>query len=126
MFSPSDQLETEAAIALQFQEELESLDFAQALPESASPDELDRIAPAMIRYLLQSGNGYVDGVDDFVERPTRANNWLYDEEEQAFKGQFIDQRPGNADRVFSFTIKKQGDDWNRVFKPVSGNFEGDD
>lgn len=125
-FTLSQQLETEAAIALQFQEELESLNFAEALPESTSPEELDRMAPALIRFLIQSGDkGYKDGCDFITPNPSQENNWLYDPEEEAFKGRFTDRRPVR-DRVFEFVIKRSGDDWTRTFRAVSGDFDGDE
>ena len=125
-FTLSQQLQTDAAIALQFQEELEELDFAEALPESADPEELDRMAPALIRYLIQSGDkGYKDGCDFITPIPSQENNWLFDPEEEAFKGRFTDRRPVR-DRVFEFTIKRSGDDWTRTFRPISGDFEGED
>ena len=132
-FTLSQQLQTDAALAkldevfaFQFQEELEEVDFAEALPESADPEELDRMAPALIRYLIQSGDkGYKDVVDRLEPVPNQSNNWLYDTEDEAFKGRFIDERP-TRDRVFSFVIKKRGNDWERTFRVESGDFEGDD
>lgn len=132
-FTLSQQLQTDAALAkldevfaFQFQEELEEVDFAEALPESADPEELDRMAPALIRYLIQSSDkGYKDVVDRLEPIPNQSNNWLYDTEGEAFKGRFIDERP-TRDRVFSFVIKKRGNDWERTFRVESGDFEGDD
>ena len=100
-FTLSQQLQTDAALAkldevfaFQFQEELEEVDFAEALPESADPEELDRMAPALIRYLIQSGDkGYKDGCDFITPIPSQENNWLFDPEEEAFKGRFTDRRP---------------------------------
>ena len=125
-FTLSQQLQADAAIALQFQEELELLDFAEALPESTTPEELDKAAPALLRYLLSSGDrGYRDGIDAFDPPPSEENNWLYDPDEETFEGRFIDRRP-KIDRVFQFTIKRSGDDWVKSFRPISGDFDGED
>ena len=115
-----EQASIEASFEEQLSEELGSLDFAEALPETTTPEQRDKLFPAMLRFLLQSGDrGYKDGVDKFNPEPSEANNWLYDADEEAFVGQFIDMRPG-ADRVFEFRIERNGDEWVRSFQPIAG------
>jgi len=119
-----EQAELEQSFEAQFAEELGNLEFAESLPEKASPEQMDKIASALIRFLIQSGDkGYKDGVDEIMgedgKPPSQANNWLYDDEEESFSGQFIDRRPG-ADRTFKFTVEKDGEDWVRSFSPISG------
>ncbi len=115
-----EQAELEQSFEAQFAEELGNLEFAESLPEDATPEQMDKIAPALIRFLLQSGDkGYKDSVSHLEPQPKQENNWLYDDETEAFKGNFVDVRPGN-DRVFSFEISREGDEWVRSFQPVSG------
>ncbi|NJR38541.1 MAG: hypothetical protein HC781_06440 [Leptolyngbyaceae cyanobacterium CSU_1_4] len=114
------QTRVETDIALQLTEELESLNFAEELPESATPAQMDKLAPALLRYMLSSGEkGYKDGVDEFKPAPSEENNWLYNLETEAYEGQFIDRRP-EGDRTFAFTITRDGDDWTRSITAVSG------
>jgi hypothetical protein len=119
-----EQATLEQEFEAQFAEEMGAIDFAESLPENASPEQMDKIAPALIRFLLQSGEkGYKDGVDEISDAegnpPNQANNWLYDQEQDSFSGQFIDRRPGR-DRVFQFVIEREGDGWVRSFSPISG------
>jgi hypothetical protein len=119
-----EQAALEQEFEAQFAEELGDVDFAESLPENASPEQMDKIAPALIRFLLQSGEkGYKDGVDEISDAegnpPSQANNWLYDQEQDLFSGQFTDRRPGR-DRVFQFVIERDGDGWVRSFSPISG------
>ena len=119
-----EQAEIEANFDEQFVTELGQIDFAEALPDSTTPEQLDKAAPAMLRYLLQSGdNGYKDGVDEISDDagnpPSQANNWLWDSDLNGWKGKFTDRRAG-GDRVFSFEITKNGDGWDRSFVPISG------
>lgn len=115
--------EQEQAIDSQLGIDLDGMDFAEGLPDSVSPEQMDRIAPALIRYILQSGDGgYKDGVDEVVDAqgnpPNQANNWLRTGGGQ-FEGRFIDRRPG-TDRVFRFEISNDGGGWTRSFQPISG------
>lgn len=119
-----EQADLERSFQIQFTEELGDVEFAESLPENASPEQMNKIAPALIRFLLQSGDkGYKDGVDEITDAagnpPNEANQWLYNTEEDSFSGQFIDRRPG-ADRKFQFSIEKEGEGWVRSFSPISG------
>ncbi|HEY9644315.1 MAG TPA: hypothetical protein V6C57_27725 [Coleofasciculaceae cyanobacterium] len=96
------------------------LDYAAELPESATPEQMDKLAPAFLKFILQSGDrGFKDGVDGFIVPPSSKNNWLYNADEDAFVGQFYDQRP-NVRRVFSFKIERTGDGWESNVQAVSG------
>lgn len=115
-----EQRRIEVDIALQLTEELESLDFAEDLPTDATPEQMTKVAPALLRYMLSSGEkGYKDGIDGFDPEPSQDNNWLYDAEAEEYRGQFIDRRP-TGDRVFAFTITRDGDEWTRSITAVSG------
>jgi hypothetical protein len=115
-----EQAAIEQEFVAQFAEEMGAIDFAESLPESATPEQMNRIAPALIRFLLQSGDkGYKDSISHFEPQPSQKNNWLYDIETNAFEGKFVDVRPG-TDRVFAFEIRKEGDEWIRSFQPISG------
>lgn len=111
-------------------EELGAIDFAEELPESATPEQLDKAAPALLKFMLTSGadGGFKDGIgaitDEDGNPPSQDNNWLYDPDEEEYRGQFVNEREG-GDRVFSFVISKNGDDWERVIRPVSG-FDDED
>lgn len=120
-----EQASIEASFEEQLSQELGSIDFADALPGNATPEQMDKAAPALIRYLLSSGSdgGFKDGIDVIQDEdgnpPSQENNWLFDADEDAFKGQFIDRRP-EGDRIFQFTIERDGDEWMRSFSVVSG------
>lgn len=119
-----EQAELEASFDEALTQELGALDFAAALPAKATPQQLNATSTAILKYLLQSGdNGYKDGVDTITDAagnpPGEANAWLYDAEDQAFSGRFVDRRD-NGDRVFEFKITKDGDGWSRSFRPLSG------
>ncbi|QZZ21130.1 hypothetical protein J5X98_01070 [Leptothermofonsia sichuanensis E412] len=69
------------------------------MPESATPEQLNKVAPAMLRFLLSSGEkGYKDGIssitDDAGNPPNQDNNWLFNPDEDAYIGRFADQRSG--------------------------------
>ncbi len=119
-----EQVEIELSFEQELSESLGELDFAEALPESASPEQLNKIAPALIRYLLSSGDrGYKDGIDSVTDEagnpPSQDNNWLYDTDKNAYVGRFTDLQPGD-DRVFAFRIERQGNEWVRSFQPIAG------
>lgn len=116
--------EIELAIDLELMDSLPELDFAEALPDLGSPEEFDKSAPSVLRYLLQTGDkGYKDGIDAVIDAegnpPSQENNWLYSPEAKAFQGRFVDQRPG-SDRIFEFTIQMGTGDPIRTFRPISG------
>jgi hypothetical protein len=117
-----EQAALEQEFEAQFAEELGAIDFAEELPDQASPEQMDKIAPALIRFLLQSGEkGYKDGVDEITDDdgnpPSKENDWL--RMEDGWSGRFVDRRPGR-DRVFQFVIERDGDGWVRSFSPISG------
>lgn len=117
-----EQQELENSFITDLSESLGEVDFAESLPENATPEQLDRSAPALLRFLLQSGEGgYKDSIDlitdDEGNPPSEANGWLWDDEEGAFIGRFTDARPGD-DRIFMFRIERSGDSWLRSFQPI--------
>ncbi len=120
-----EQAQIEASFEEQLIEELGSIDLAEKLPENATPERMDKAAPAFLKYMLTSGaeGGYKDGIDEILseddEPPSQENNWLFDVDEEAFKGKFIDNRP-DGDRAFSFVISKDGDEWARTISNISG------
>lgn len=94
-------------------------DFAETLPESASAEDLDRVAVPIIRYLISSGErGYKDPIDEITDDagnpPSADNNWLWDETLPGFKGRFIDRRD-EGDMISSFEIVQNGETWDRNF-----------
>jgi hypothetical protein len=117
--------EIEASFEEQLVEDLGSIDFADQLPEHATPAQLDKAVPALLRYMLQAGadGGFKDGIDQITDEagkpPAEANNWLMNEDGSVMSGRFIDRRP-EGDRVFKFTMTRKGDEWERVFSPISG------
>lgn len=126
---PLPLLPEQAAIEASFEEELTSelgsIDFAAELPENATPEQVDKAAPAFLKYMLQAGadGGFKDSISEITSEdgdpPSEANNWLFDIDEEAFKGRFVDARP-EGDRGFSFVIARNGDDWDRTISNVSG------
>lgn len=127
-------LPEQAELERSFEEDLATalgaIDFAEELPENATPEQLDKIAVPMLRFLIQSGaeGGYKDSVsaitDGNGEAPSEANNWLFDEDEEAYIGRFVDERE-EGDRTFSFRIERSGDGWTRSIRAISG-VGGDD
>lgn len=128
---PAEIEQIELEIEAEFAEEMSaiSLDFAEALPESLSPEQMDKVSVATLRYLIQAGEGgYKDNPDSIEDEdgnpPSADNNWLWDDEAQEFRGRFIDTRP-QGDRVFSFTIAKVGNGWRRNFSPLKDAVEAE-
>lgn len=126
---PLPLLPEQAAIELSFEEELTeelgTIDFAAELPENATPGQMDKAAPAFLKYMLQAGadGGFKDGLsavtDEDGNPPSQDNNWLFDNDAEEFRGQFVNKRE-TGDRVFSFVIARNGDEWDRTISPVSG------
>lgn len=122
---PDEIEQIEQAIAVEFSESLGELDFADALPESLTPEQLDKVSISVIRYMLQAGEGgYKDSLQDIYDEdknpPSADNGWLWDEEAQEFRGLFGDLRP-SGERLFSFVIAKGSNGWSRSFSPVMEN-----
>lgn len=119
---PDEIEQIELEIETEFSESLGAIDFADALPENLTPEQLDKVSISVIRYLLQSGEGgYKDGVDEIQSEsgdpPSADNAWLWDAEAGEFRGRFVDRRP-SGDRLFSFVVGKSGDSWARNFSPI--------
>lgn len=119
---PDEIEQIELAIESEFSESLGALDFAEALPESLTPEQLDKVSVSILRYLLQAGeSGFKDGLDDIEDEdgnpPSAENGWLWDAENEQFKGVFIDRRP-SGDNRFQFVVQKDGDSWVRNFGPI--------
>lgn len=123
VISDPDEIEQiELDIETEFSESLGELDFAEALPESLTPEQLDKVSVSVLRYLLQAGEGgYKDGVDEILsedrEPPSASNGWLWNPEEGEYRGVFVDRRP-SGDRLFSFVVGRSGDKWARSFSPL--------
>lgn len=120
---PDEIEQIEQAIAVEFSESLGELDFADALPESLTPEQLDKVSVSIIRYMLQAGEGgYKDGIDEIQDEtgnpPSAENGWLWDAEGNEYRGRFVDTRP-SGDRLFSFVIEKTANGWARSFSPMS-------
>lgn len=96
------------------------LNFAAELPENATPEQMARTAPALIKYILQEGDkGYKGEVSALDPVPSSDNAYLWDEDEEAFVGQFVDRR-FPTERRFSFTISRDGENWSKNIQVVSG------
>jgi hypothetical protein len=78
------------------------------LPDIVTPEQFERLAPAIVRYLLTTANGYTDGIDEISE---------YTIDGETISGTFIDRRSPamGGDRVFSFEIWKEGGKWQRSY-----------
>lgn len=119
---PDEIEQIELEIETEFSESLGELDFADALPESLTPEQLDKVSVSIIRYLLQSGEGgYKDSVDNIYDDnknpPSQDNGWLWDPEAEEYRGLFSDIRP-SGERFFSFAITRNGKNWSRSFSPL--------
>ena len=96
------------------------LNFAAELPENATPAQMARTAPALIKYIIQEGDkGYKGEITAFDPVPSADNGYLWDEDEEAFVGEFVDRSRG-GDRRFGFTISREGNGWSKNISVVSG------
>ena len=100
--------------------EVIGLNFAAELPENATPEQMARTAPALIKYILQEGDkGYKGEVTALDPQPSADNGYLWDEDQEAFVGQFVDRRAA-TERRFAFTISRDGNGWSKNIQVVSG------
>lgn len=81
-----------------------------SLPDTVTPERFQRAAPLLIQYLLETEDGFADGIDEI-------RFWKWDG--ASFTGQFVDRRP-TGDRVFEFELTPQGGRLERSYRPVSG------
>jgi rRNA maturation endonuclease Nob1 len=58
--------------------------------------------------IIDEGNGFNGEIVSITPEPTADNNWLYNDETESFTGQFTD----GGDRLFNFTLTKNGDNWS--------------
>lgn len=80
--------------------------------EKSLRDILAENAEGWLVFLLEEGeNGFTAGISEFVPKPSKENLWLYDVEEDAFRGQLRDV----AGKLYDFEIKL-GDQVQRSFK----------
>lgn len=66
----------------------------------------------LAQILKDGGQGFGEEIVDFNPAPAQDNNWLWDEEEQMYSGQIMDDQG----QVYDFQIKKDGDNWMTVTK----------
>jgi len=77
------------------------------LPASATPAQLDKIMPALLRSLLASGDkGYKDTIDALEPEPSQANNWCFDQSTEQYQGTFLSDT-----KRLAYTIKQEGGQW---------------
>jgi hypothetical protein len=111
----------ERSFAEQLTATIGTLDFAEVLPETTTPEQKDKLAPALLRYMLQSGDkGYKDGVGNITDAegnpPNADNNWLFDG--NGWAGRFA--QADAPDRVFEFQIVQEDGGWVSTVLAVSG------
>lgn len=76
------------------------------LPENVTPEQFEKIAPILIKEILQGGErGYKDEIDDVT--------WEVDGE--GFAGRFT-----TGDDVFGYSLQPKGDEWERDMWVISG------
>ena len=87
-----------------------------------NPEEfLNENAADYLKYILADGeNGFKGEIFYFQPEPAMENNWLYDEDEESFKGIFND---GTED--YGFEIVKSGDGWTQEYGPVDTTEDGE-
>lgn len=66
----------------------------------------------LAQILKDGGQGFGEEIVDFNPAPSQDNNWLWNEEEQMYSGQIMDDRG----QVYDFEIKKDGEKWMTVTK----------
>ena len=66
----------------------------------------------LAQILKDGGQGFGEEIVDFNPTPAQDNNWLWNEEEQMYSGQIMDDQG----QVYDFEIKKDGENWMTVTK----------
>lgn len=94
---------------------------AQNLPDELTIEERNWAAPAIIKFLLQSG-GYTAGITALEPVPSHENNWCYDPQTREFRGYFLDTKRTDLQR-FEYSLKrktrgKYKGEWKRTFWPA--------
>jgi len=71
-------------------------------------DQLQRVIPEMLKYILGGADGYSDGIDEILE-------WELDN--GIATGKFLDRAPA-GDRIFEFELNCKTGEYS--FIPISG------
>lgn len=82
------------------------------LPETLTPQELDKAVPVLLKLFLQAGDrGYKDSIDRFEPLPSETNNWLQNVDTGVFEGVFIDEQEDGTDKRVRFRVRQTGKGW---------------
>lgn len=79
-----------------------------SMDKNEAIDSLNANASEWLALILKNdGDGFGETIIEFVPKPSQENNWLWDDENEMYKGELKDSEGS----MYSFEIKKEGDSW---------------